>query len=91
MDLRGEQLLMDFYDRPELVDRLLSILAETVIRFQSFWLEKRGGEPWEDIVLGGCATTMLSARMLERFLSASRGSAGRCCPRVHFSFLENVA
>lgn len=68
MDLRGEKLLTDFYDSPELVDKLLGVLTETVIRFQEFWLKKRGGEPWEDIVLGGCATTMLSPRVFERFL-----------------------
>jgi hypothetical protein len=68
LDLRGEQLLLDFHDAPALAHRLFAVLTEAVIRFQEFWLGLRGGQPWEEIVLGGCATTMLSASKFERFV-----------------------
>ena len=68
LDLRGDQLLTDFYEAPALAEKLFGIMAEAISRFQEFWLRKRGGRPWEDIALGGCSATMLSPKIFEQFI-----------------------
>jgi len=42
LDLRGQQLFLDYYDNPELVDHLFSVIAETIYQVASYVRSRTG-------------------------------------------------
>jgi len=79
LDLRGQQLFLDYYENPELAKHLFEVISQTIINFTGYIRKRTGttslsvnrivGQVNPDINLhSNCSVTMISRDMYEDFL-----------------------
>jgi uroporphyrinogen-III decarboxylase len=79
LDLRGQQLYLDFYQQPDLVHRLFRVISETIVRIAQYVHSRTGSTSISvnrmishfdtSIFLhGNCAVTQISPSTYENFL-----------------------
>lgn len=68
LKLRGEQLFVDFYEKPALAHRLLDVVAKTLVEVIRFANRTEGGFPPDLYVTSNCSVAMISNRTYEEFV-----------------------
>ena len=66
MKIRGNDIFTDFYENPEMVRHLMSVLGETLYRHLKFLKDECGDIPY--FVLGSCSNCMISPATYDEFL-----------------------
>lgn len=76
--IRGDQIFYDFYDNPQLVDRLLQVTCETMILVESY-IRNRNKEKGL-FVTSNCMDTMISDLIYQNFILKYENSLARTFP-----------
>lgn len=66
LKIRGQDLFCDFYEHPEMVHHLMTVLGETLYRQLTFLKDECGEIPY--FVLGSCSNCMISPDTYEEFM-----------------------
>ncbi len=66
LKVRGQDIFTDFYENPEMVRHLMSVLGETLYRHLKFLKDECGDIPY--FVLGSCSNCMISPATYDEFL-----------------------
>jgi uroporphyrinogen-III decarboxylase len=66
MKVRGQDIFTDFYEFPEMLHHLMSVLGETLYRHLCFLKDECGSIPY--FVLGSCSNCMISPALYDEFL-----------------------
>jgi len=66
MKVRGQDIFTDFYENPEMVHHLMTVLGETLYQHLKFLKDECGELPY--FVLGSCSNCMISPATYDDFL-----------------------
>jgi uroporphyrinogen-III decarboxylase len=64
--IRGQDIFTDFYEYPEMVHHLMTVLGETLYQHLKFLKDECGNLPY--FVLGSCSNCMISPATYDEFL-----------------------
>jgi hypothetical protein len=78
-NLRGQEIFLDMFDRPELTRHFFSVITEVMVRLARLVQERqrRSGFPIDQLSVSNCVMNMISPRAYEQFVySFDRRIAG---------------